>query len=111
MYEIIKFSKISDHRGSLTFLQEMDHIPFKITKVFFNFKTIAADYKKFSSKKNQKELIIALKGSFDVVITDGDDMAKKINLKDKNHGIYLYQNTGRHIKGFSKDCISLHIFS
>ena len=68
--QLIHFPKIADPRGNLTFLQNPDHLPFKIERVFWTYDVPGGEIRGAHAYQHQEEIIIALSGSFDVVITN-----------------------------------------
>lgn len=109
MYKIIDFPKISDPRGNLTFLQYPDQIPFEIKRVFWTYDVPGGEIRGGHSYKKQEEIIIALSGSFDVVILDKNGKKCVINLNRSYFGLYIPPNTWRHIENFSTNSLSLHL--
>ena len=75
--QIIELPKILDPRGNLTFLQTNDHIPFDIKRVFWTYDVPGGEIRGGHAYKMQHEVIIALSGSFDVVITRPDGSEEK----------------------------------
>jgi oxalate decarboxylase/phosphoglucose isomerase-like protein (cupin superfamily) len=109
VYKIIDFPKISDPRGNLTFLQYPDQIPFEIKRVFWTYDVPGGEIRGGHSYKKQEEIIIALSGSFDVVILDKNGKKCVINLNRSYFGLYIPPNTWRHIENFSTNSLSLHL--
>ena len=67
--EVVQFPKILDLRGNLTFLQNPDQIPFEIKRVFWTYDVPGGEKRGGHAYKTQQEIIIALSGSFDVIIS------------------------------------------
>lgn len=108
---IIEFPKILDPRGNLTFLQNPQHIPFEIERVFWTYDVPGGEKRGGHAYKEQKEIIIALSGSFDVIITNLDGTTDKFSLNRSYYGLYLPAMTWRHIENFSTNALSLHLSS
>lgn len=108
---IIDFPKIHDPRGNLTFLQGFQQIPFEIKRTFWTYDVPGGEVRGGHAYDSQKEVIIALSGSFDVIITDKDGVAEKISLNRSYYGLYLPAKTWRHIENFSTNSLALHISS
>lgn len=108
---IIDFPKIQDPRGNLTFLQHDSQIPFEIKRTFWTYDVPGGEVRGGHAYKNQKEIIIALSGSFDVVITNSDGTIEKYSLNRSYYGLYLPAKTWRHIENFSTNSLALHISS
>lgn len=111
MYKILTFPKITDQRGNLTFLQENDQIPFKIKRVFWTYDVPGGATRGGHAYKNQEEIIIALSGSFEVIIPKDDGTIEKVLLNRSYFGLYLPPNTWRSIENFSTNALSLHLSS
>jgi len=110
-YKIINFPKILDPRGNLTFLQSPNHIPFKIKRVFWTYDVPGGETRGGHAYKVQEEIIIAMSGSFDVVITHFNGKTEKISLNRSYYGLYLPPMTWRHMENFSTNSLSLHLSS
>ena len=111
MCKIINLPKIKDSRGNLTFIQNNDHIPFEIKRVFWTYDIPGGEIRGGHAYKKQEELIIALSGSFDVVIADSNGNKQIITLNRSYLGLYLPAKTWRHIENFSSNAVSLHLSS
>ena len=105
------FPKISDPRGNLTFLQFPQQIPFEIKRVFWTYNVPGGETRGGHAYYTQEEVIIALSGSFDVVITYKQGIQERVNLKRGYEGLYLPPKTWRHLENFSTNSVSLHLSS
>lgn len=108
---IIDFPKIQDPRGNLTFLQGLQQIPFEIKRTFWTYDVPGGEVRGGHAYNSQKEVIIALSGSFDVIITNTDGIIEKFSLNRSYYGLYLPAKTWRHIENFSTNSLALHISS
>jgi hypothetical protein len=108
---IIEFPKISDPRGNLTFVQGYDQIPFDIKRVFWTYDIPGGEQRGGHAYKTQSEVIIALSGSFDIIITDKFGERTKYSLNRSYYGLYLPPETWRHMENFSTNSFSLHLSS
>ena len=111
MCKIIDFPKIQDPRGNLTFLQHPNQIPFEIKRTFWTYDVPGGEIRGGHAYYIQEEVIIALSGSFDVVITNSDGSLEKYSLKRSYYGLYLPPKTWRHIENFSTNALALHVSS
>ncbi|TDX09268.1 sugar 3,4-ketoisomerase [Flavobacterium sp. S87F.05.LMB.W.Kidney.N] len=109
--KILDFPKIQDPRGNLTFLQNPNQIPFEIKRTFWTYDVPGGEVRGGHAYKNQEEVIIALSGSFDVVITNLDGSTEKISLNRSYYGLYLPAKTWRHMENFSTNSLALHVSS
>jgi hypothetical protein len=108
---IIDFPKIQDPRGNLTFLQYPNQIPFEIQRTFWTYDVPGGGIRGGHAYNTQKEIIIALSGSFDVVITNLDGSIEKHSLNRSYYGLYLPAKIWRHIENFSTNALALHMSS
>jgi hypothetical protein len=106
--QLIELPKILDKRGNLSFVQNNDQIPFEIKRVFWIYDVPGGEIRGGHAYKVQKELIVALSGSFDVVVNDGQD-TKVYNLNRSYFGLFLPSGVWRHMENFSTNSLSLHL--
>ena len=107
--KILNFPKIIDPRGNLTFIQNPSHIPFEIKRVFWQ-KGVTGENKKTGyASANQEQVIIAIKGSFDVIVTKADGSTEKITLDKPYYGLYIPILTWVHCENFSTEAIAFHL--
>lgn len=111
MIRIVNLPKILDARGNLTFLENNNQIPFDIKRVFWTYDVPGGEHRGAHAYLNQQEIIIALSGSFDVVITDEQGLTQKFSLNRSYFGIYLPSLTWRHLENFSTNALALHLSS
>jgi hypothetical protein len=109
--QLINFPKFYDPRGNLTFLQNNDQIPFAIQRVFWIYDVPGGEQRGGHAYHVQKEVIVALSGSFDVVITHTDGATEKFSLNRSYYGLYVPARTWRHLENFSTNALSLHFSS
>jgi hypothetical protein len=107
----IQFPKITDLRGNLTFIQFPQQIPFAIKRVFWTYNVPGGETRGGHAYYSQEEVIIALSGSFDVVIMDKQGNQEIIHLNRGYEGLYLPPRTWRHLENFSTNSVSLHVSS
>lgn len=108
---LIDLPRIEDPRGNLTFLQNYDHIPFIIERVFWTYDVPGGEERGGHAYQTQQEVIIALSGSFDVVITRPSGETYKYSLNRSYYGLYLPAMTWRHMENFSTNSLGLHLSS
>jgi hypothetical protein len=108
---IIELPKILDPRGNLTFLQNNDQIPFEIQRVFWTYDVPSGEIRGGHAYKTQEEVIIALSGSFDVLVRNQFGILEKFQLNRSFYGLYLPPNTWRHMENFSTNSLGLHLSS
>jgi len=110
-HKLINLPKILDPRGNLTFLQHPNQIPFEIKRVFWTYDVPGGETRGGHAYKTQEEIIIALSGSFDVVIIDKNGKLEKISLNRSYFGLYLPAETWRHMENFSTNSLGFHMSS
>jgi hypothetical protein len=108
---IIDFPKIQDPRGNLTFVQYPNQIPFEIQRTFWTYDVPGGGIRGGHAYFKQEEIIVALSGSFDIVITNRDGSTEKFSLNRSYYGLYLPARTWRHVENFSTNALALHISS
>ncbi len=86
--KIIQLPKIIDPRGNLTFLENMNQIPFEIKRVFYLYDVPTGESRGSHAHRNLKHFIICLSGSFDVLLDDGKSK-KKIHLNRPWQGLFV----------------------
>jgi hypothetical protein len=110
MEKIIDLPKILDERGNLTFIEQIRHIPFEIKRVYWIYDVPGGQTRGGHAFKNQQELIVALSGSFDVVVNDGQNV-RSHHLNRSYFGLYLPSGHWRHMDNFSTNSIALVLSS
>ncbi len=108
--KIIDLPKIQDPRGNLTFLQSMDQVPFEVKRVFWTYDVPGGQVRGGHAYRSNTELIIALSGSFDVVVFDGKT-EKVMSLNRSYQGLLVPAHTWRHLENFSTNAIALTMAS
>jgi oxalate decarboxylase/phosphoglucose isomerase-like protein (cupin superfamily) len=104
--KIISFPKILDERGNLSFFQNNAQIPFEIKRVYWIYDVPGGESRGGHAFKEQQEVIIALSGSFDVILHDGEQ-EHKIPLNRSYTGLYVPQMYWRHMENFSTNSLAL----
>lgn len=108
--EIIGLPKISDPRGNLTFVEAGKHIPFNIQRVYYLYDVPGGAERGGHAHKKLQQLIIAMSGSFDVVLDDGKDK-KRIHLNRSYYGLYIPTMIWRELDNFSSGSVCMVLAS
>ena len=108
--KIIDLPKIEDQRGNLTFIEENNHIPFSIKRVYWIYDVPGGETRGGHAYKKNKEFIVALSGSFDIIIKDGKKR-KKFSLNRSYYGLYVPEMYWRHLENFSTNALCLVLAS
>ena len=107
MIKKLFFPVISDKRGNLTFIESKSHIPFQIDNVHWIYNILNQGLTNKSAFKQIDEVIIALSGSFDILVISKDNKEEIVNLNYPNQGIYVPKMTERKIYNFSTNAVAL----
>ena len=108
--KLINLPKIEDPRGNLTFVEEKNHIPFDIKRVYWIYDVPGGEVRGGHAYKKSDEFIIALSGSFDVIIEDGKTR-KNYSLNRSYYGLYIPRLHWRTIQNFSTNALALTLSS
>ncbi len=108
--QIINLPKILDERGNLSFIEEENQIPFKIERTYWIYDVPGGETRGSHAFKDTEELIVALSGSFDIVLHDGVQ-EQKFSLNRSYYGLYIPKLTWRRIENFSTNSLALVISS
>lgn len=108
---LIEFPKIQDSRGNLTFLQNIDQVPFVIERVFWTYDVPGGYQRGGHAYKSQMEIIVAISGSFDVIVADQNGHRQKFHLERSYKGLVIPPMYWRHMENFSTNSVSVHLSS
>lgn len=107
---IIDLPKIIDKRGNLSFVEENNHIPFAIKRSFWIYDVPGGEQRGGHAYRETEEFIVALSGSFDVVLDTGKE--KKIyHLNRSYYGLYVPKMMWREMNNFSTNSLALVLSS
>lgn len=107
---IIQLPKFEDPRGNLSFIEEWKHIPFKIERTYWIYDVPGGEIRGGHAFKEQQELIVALSGSFDVVIDDGVEK-QVFSLNRSYYGLLVPAGLWRQMQNFSTNSLALVLSS
>jgi len=102
---LIDLPRILDDRGNLSFLQNHDHLPFEIKRVYWIYDVPGGEQRGGHAYKELQELIIAISGSFDVVLHNGKE-EKRFTLNRSYYGLYVPKMIWRHMDNFSTNALA-----
>ena len=108
--KLIDIPKIEDVRGNLSFIEEENHIPFKIERTYWIYDVPGGQIRGGHAFKEQQELIVALSGSFDVLVDDGKEK-KTYSLNRSYYGLYLPAGLWRQMQNFSTNSLAMVLSS
>jgi len=108
--KIINLPKIEDQRGNLSFLESFSHIPFQIKRAYWIYDVPGGHERGGHAFRNQNEFIIALSGSFEVIVDDGE--SKKIYFLNRSYkGVFIPAGLWREMRDFSTNSLALVLSS
>jgi dTDP-4-dehydrorhamnose 3,5-epimerase-like enzyme len=108
--KLIQLPKIEDPRGNLSFFESNNQIPFEIKRTYWIYDVPGGDTRGGHAFKEQHEFIVALSGSFEVVVNDGNK--KQIFLLNRSYnGLYIPNKMWRQMKNFSTNSLALVVSS
>jgi len=108
--ELLKLPVISDPRGNLTFIEGAKHVPFKIERVYYLYDVPGGAQRGGHAHKDLQQLIVAISGSFDVILKDGE-REKRIHLNRSYSGLYICPMVWRELDNFSSGSVCLVLAS
>jgi dTDP-4-dehydrorhamnose 3,5-epimerase-like enzyme len=109
-YVIINFPKITEPRGNLSFIEGNKHIPFSIKRVYYLYDVPSGATRGGHAHKTLYEMMIALSGSFDVVLDDGKEK-KTFFLNRPHYGLLIPPGVWRELENFSSNSVALALAS
>ncbi|KFF13958.1 FdtA/QdtA family cupin domain-containing protein [Chryseobacterium soli] len=104
--KLIKLPKIYDKRGNLSFFEHPNQLPFEIARTYWIYDVPGGEVRGSHAFKNQQEFIIALSGSFDVVIHNGEE-EQRFSLNRSYYGLYIPKMYWRRLENFSTNSLAL----
>lgn len=107
---IIDLPRIMDDRGNLSFIEEEKHIPFKIERCYWIYDVPGGETRGGHAYKENQEFIVALSGSFDVIIDDGN-IRQVYSLNRSYSGLYIPKGFWRQMGNFSTNSLALILAS
>ena len=108
--KIIDLPKILDSRGNLSFLESNIHVPFEIKRIYWIYDVPGGEIRGSHAFKKSHEFIIALSGSFDVILNDGKKEVK-YSLNRSYYGLYVPNMLWRRVENFSTNALALIVSS
>lgn len=107
---LIDLPKISDPRGNLTFIEGSRHVPFDIRRVYYLYDVPGGSERGGHAHKALHQLIVAMSGSFDVVLDDGK-AKRRFHLNRSYHGLYVCPMVWRELDNFSSGSVCMVLAS
>ncbi len=108
--QIVALPKISDPRGNLTFVEGGNHIPFDIRRVYYLYDVPGGAERGGHAHKGLQQLIVAMSGSFDVLLDDGREK-RRFHLNRSYCGLYVCPMIWRELDNFSSGAVCMVLAS
>lgn len=108
--KLINLPKILDERGNLSFLEEQKHIPFEIKRIYWIYDVPGGQVRGGHAFREQQEFIIALSGSFDVIVDNGKEK-RTFSLNRSYYGLYIPSKLWREMENFSTNSLAMVVSS
>lgn len=108
--QIIQLPKFLDSRGNLSFIEEFKHIPFKIKRAYWIYDVPGGEERGGHAYRENQEFIVALSGSFDVILDNGNEKTK-FSLNRSYYGLYVPAGWWRSMGNFSTNSLALILSS
>ncbi len=107
---IIELPRFLDSRGNLSFVEQFTHIPFEIKRTYWIYDVPGGEARGGHAYKENQEFIIALSGSFDVIVDNGKEK-KTYTLNRSYYGLYVPKGTWREMNNFSTNSLAVILSS
>ena len=107
---LIELPRFLDARGNLSFVEQLNHIPFEIKRTYWIYDVPGGEARGGHAFKENQEFIVALSGAFDVVVDDGVNK-KKFTLNRSYYGLFVPSGLWREINNFSTNSFALEFGS
>lgn len=107
---LINLTKNFDRRGNLSVIEEIKDIPFNIKRTYWIYDVPGGEVRGGHAYKNNQEFIVALSGSFDVIIDYGNE-SKVFSLNRSYYGLYVPKGVWRQMQNFSTNSLALIVAS
>lgn len=104
--KVLELPRVIDPRGTLTFVEENQHIPFPIARVYWLYDVPGGAVRGGHAHRRLQQLIIAASGSFDIVLDDGSER-RRFHLNRSYFGLYVPPMFWREMDNFSSASVCL----
>ena len=108
--KIVELPKFTDPRGNLSFVEQLNHIPFEIKRTYWIYDVPGGESRGGHAFRQNQEFIVSLSGAFEVIVDDGK--AKKVfNMNRSYYGLYIPAGLWREMTNFSTNSLALEFGS
>lgn len=108
--KIVNLPKFLDSRGNLSFVEQLNHIPFEIKRTYWIYDVPGGENRGGHAFRQNEEFIVALSGAFDVIVDDGTQK-KTFTLNRSYYGLYVPAGLWREMENFSTNSVALEFGS
>lgn len=108
---IVNLPQFLDRRGNLSFIEEEKHIPFKIARTYWIYDVPGGEKRGGHAYRENQELVVALSGSFDVILTDATGKQQVWQLNRSYYGLFIPRGYWRELENFSTNSLALVLAS
>jgi len=108
--KIKELPKFTDSRGNLSFVEQLNHIPFEIKRTYWIYDVPGGEARGGHAFRQNEEFIVALSGAFEVVVDDGTQK-RSFQLNRSYYGLYVPAGLWREMKNFSTNSFALEFGS
>lgn len=107
---VIELPKFTDPRGNLSFVEQLNHIPFEIKRTYWIYDVPGGESRGGHAYRSNDEFIVALSGAFDVIVNDGFHQ-NKYTLNRSYYGLFIPAGLWREMENFSTNSLALEFGS
>ena len=108
--KIVELPKLADPRGHLSFVEQLNHIPFEIKRTYWIYDVPGGENRGGHAFRQNQEFIVALSGAFDVIVDDGKEK-KFFKVNRSYYGLYIPAGLWREMTNFSTNSLALEFGS
>ncbi len=107
---LINLPKVADRRGNLSFIESGRHVPFEVARTYWLYDVPGDERRTGHAFREQEEFIVALSGSFDIVLNDGRE-TRRFHMARSFYGLYVPRMMWRELDNFSTNSVALVLSS
>lgn len=108
--QLFELPRFNDPRGNLSYVEQLNHIPFVIKRTYWLYDVPGGESRGGHAYKDNQEFIVALSGSFDVVLDDGKEK-RTFTLNRSYYGLYVPKGLWREMENFSTNSFAMILSS
>lgn len=108
--KLISLPVIPDERGNLSFVEQLNHVPFPIKRVYWLYDVPGGERRAGYALRNTDDVVIAMSGSFDVFLNDGTD-TRTVQLNRSYYGLLIPRGIWHEFRNFSTNSLALVVSS